>query len=552
MKNPFGDTVQGGNPFGDSSPSPSIADIGAKNDEAVRGVTQATAAMLSNLGAKAIAGTVGIGQAINPFAEPGSADRAVRQVEEALTYQPTSERAQNILAQLPEFAPVAMMTELADFTRTGDKTLEATGSPLLATVNELFPEVVGSITSLAGVRGNQSRLNNRRKTRVDKNLELEPDIKGKAAISDKLRNNPNSPETAGFKLVGGRVVADPGGRAAMSQGWSDKAVAGIKSANDATKSQIRKMITLAKGREKGSIQETILNRASDVQGRSLHNRYRFLEGANKSAGRQLNNIAKGLENTAVDINPAIARFANELKEYGVRFIDGKLDFSQSRLPSGDKAVIADAIKQINLTRGKGINFYSAHKLKQDLRRSIKFQKGRQLSKGPISSETDAMLKRISRDIDGVLDGISTAYDKANVKFGETAEILDTIQDLIKKRLQTASAGESMGKLLRRLTGNPETREPLIDMLDDMDRITKKYGGNFQDDIVLQQGIVNELDRVLGPAADTSLRGDFASQLASTVDKSTVGQAAHLLDETVNKIRGRSPEKALGTLWRIAR
>lgn len=554
MTNPFGDSPA--NAFGDKptrqAKKPSISGAGKAIDESVRGVTEATAAMASNLAAKAIAGPVGVGQAFNPFAEPGAADRAVRQVESALTYQPRSERGQSILAQLPEFGPVKLMTDAADFTRTGDKTLESTGNVTLATLNEMFPEIVGSIFSIAGIRGNQGRLDNKRQTKIDKNLRLEPDIKGKAAIADKLRNNPDLPETAGFKLVGGRVVKDPAGRAAMSQGWADKTVSGVKAANASTKSQIRKMIDVAFGREKGTLRDEILTRASDVQGRSLHQRYKFLEGANKSAGRQLGNIAKGLEDIPVDINPALNRFMGNLQEYGVRMVNGKLDFTQSRLPAGDRAVITDAIKQINLARGKGLNFNTAHQLKQDLRRSVKFQKGRQLTKGPISSETDTMLKQVSRDIDGVLDGWSSAYDKANVKFGETAEILDAIQDLVKKRLQTKSAGESMGKLLRRLTGNPETREPLIDILGDMDAVTKKYGGNFQDDIVLQQGIVNQMDDVLGPAARTSLQGDVGAQLAATMEKSSAGQAAHLLDKTVDMVRGRSPEKALGTLWRIAR
>lgn len=512
-------------------------------DKAI-GVAEATTSLATGVPASIAAGITGIGQTLNPFAEEGAGDRAVKQVQEAFTFQPRTERGQQIVREIPEF--LSPLTNLIDKARTGDATLARTNSPLLATINELGPEIVGAMVGLRGLQQPGPKT-----VKVDKNQQLVPDIKGRAAIADKLRNNPNSAEVARFKLVNGRAVKDAAANAALGQGWTDKTVAGIKAASDSTKSQVRKMIDVARGRgEKGTFRNEVLTRPSDVLGNSLHNRYKFLEGANKSAGRQLDSIAKGMSDLPVDVRPAFQNFTNWLNEQGVRIINGKANFELSRLPKGDQSAIQNALKQIRVT--KGDNFASAHKLKQDLRRGLKFEKGKALAKGPLSSDTEIALKTISRDIDQVLDGWSKPYDNANVKFGETAEVLNSIRDVVKKRLQTESADKSMGVLLRRMTGNAESRAPIMDMVDNIENVTKKYGGSFQDDLILQQKLVNEMDDVLGTAADTSIRGELGAQAATALERSSMGHLAHGLDRAAQIIGRKSEDKALGTLWRLAR
>lgn len=141
--------------------------------------------------AEPLAGIAGMAQGINPFADPGASGQAVRATQEALTYTPKTEAGmeglqtlgrgvENVIdvARYPlsglwglvELAETGDLDSAAEGVRRvqdeglsktwGDRTLEKSGSPLLATIAYSTPtaslELLGLKPSLAaGVKLNQ-------------------------------------------------------------------------------------------------------------------------------------------------------------------------------------------------------------------------------------------------------------------------------------------------------------------------------------------------------------------------------------------------------------
>ncbi len=111
--------------------------------EGVGGIVEPAMTMGSATAGATVGGLAGLGQMLNPFSDTPPAN-IVRGWQEAVTYKPRTEAGRRVLASYgPALAPV---TEFVDENlRTGDATLEATGSPLLATINNMGPEVIGAM-----------------------------------------------------------------------------------------------------------------------------------------------------------------------------------------------------------------------------------------------------------------------------------------------------------------------------------------------------------------------------------------------------------------------
>ena len=124
--------------------------------------------------------------------------------------------------------------------------------------------------------------------------------------------------------------------------------------------------------------------------------------------------------------------------------------------------------------------------------------------------------------------------------------------MIKSTLFTESADKSMGTTMRRLSGNAESRAPLMDMLESIDSVSKKYGGKFDDDLYLLQFVANEMDDVLNVAAKTSIKGEMGAQAMEAAGRSTAANVAKLPDAAKRILGMKSEEKALNALQVLAR
>lgn len=489
------------------------------------------------------------GKYANPMAGPNARDT----VRDALTYQPKGAVSQEVLNKNREILQKYVGRHI-ESARLGDEALEAGLPEPVARVAEAIPDMAfAGLTSLGMPRAP--------KMKVDAAGNPVSPMGKKAIAGQDLRNHPGNPSTAPYKLdAKGAVIKDPAGKSAIQQGWSDKLVAGVKGANEATKLKIKKMAQLARDRgEGGDIKTTITTRPSDIPGNSLASRYRFVKGANSASGKLLGKIAKdqGAKGVTVDVSRAAKWLDDQFKQNGIEITpDGKVNFSQSGLPKSDHGLIRENIQQIKRVMGdnpSGLNFAAAHELKQILRRTGLSYK-QTIAKTGASDTTQGLFKGFSSKIDEVLDNTSTAYDKQNIKFGDTRNVLDAIEKIGKDNLFTESVDSQLGLFARRLTGNPVSRGAIMDMVKHIDDVAAKYGGKFDDDLFTQIQAVNEMDKVLGVAADTSFLGDSAAAqtIATGANSSMTVNAAKALEAGAKWVARKSEAKAITSLEALTR
>ncbi len=510
--------------------------------DTVGGVVEPALAMVSSMIAEPVANIGGGIQAVlnpnNPLAGPQSRDRILN----TLTFEPRTESGQRVQRRQAEaLAPVG---EFIEKTRLGDEALEAGLPEFVAKNAEAIPEFVGA--GLAGLGLRQPKTS----PLVDKAGNLTSPLSGKRAIGSKLRNNPDG-STAKFDLnKKGKVVNSPVGNAALNQGWQDITVAGVKNANPATKTAIRKMVNIARGRGK-TVDANIRTRPSDVLGESLFKRYKFLEAANKSAGKSLGATAKKLGEQGVkpDLSGPMTWLKGQMDEVGISILpDGKINFAETSLPKSDFGLIRENMSQIQRVLRGEVNFNNAHQLKQILRRTgLSFEQT--ATKKGASPDTQNLFKGLSSRIDKVLDSQSEAYNLANVKFSETADVLSGVKKIAKDNLFLDSADKFLGKTMRRITSNAVSRDAIVDIIDNINESTSKYGGNFNDDLLLLQKVTTEMDNLVDVAADTSIKGELGAQAAkNAIERSAL---SNTVDATLGAVKfartKRTPENALNAL-----
>jgi len=91
---------------------------------------------------------------------------------------------------------------------------------------------------------------------------------------------------------------------------------------------------------------------------------------------------------------------------------------------------------------------------------------------------------------------------------------------------------------------------LIDSLDQANKVAGKYGMKLNDDIMNQLIFVNELDRMFGAAAQTSLKGQVAEAMQTGVDiarGNVASRAFDLLAEKAENLRGVNKENAVKSM-----
>jgi hypothetical protein len=126
--------------------------------EQVAGGLEAAATLGSSIVAEPIAGLAGIGAALNPFAEEGAGARRVKEVRDALTFEPTLPGAQAALSRTAEaIQPAAEFLQQRE-KNLGEFALEATGSPTAAAIATTLPTALGELLGVASLRGGASAI----------------------------------------------------------------------------------------------------------------------------------------------------------------------------------------------------------------------------------------------------------------------------------------------------------------------------------------------------------------------------------------------------------
>lgn len=420
----------------------------------------------------------------------------------------------------------------------GDYVLDKTGSPLLATGARMIPDAIESIATLGGARVARQAAQSAADAPIvgGKDIALQSsdpitaasevasgavtggigklqDLSGKQReLKQQIRAGDIDRYASRYDVTPYGVLAkNPTVKKAESLGVDTGLISMIRRAknlpSDVTVKKMRQMLNIKRQGRKYIEQES-RNQPSVVAGNSLLDRLDKVKQVNKQAGKAIKPIAQSLKGQDVDFEPSINAFINNLDEFGASYNPNtkSLSFSEKSLIGRNPA----AKKLINeivdyMSVGGKPDAYDLHELKIFLDDQLSYGKAAQTG---ISGKSEGIIRQLRADIDAALDGRFPEYDEVNSIYSETIEVLDEIQSLAGKRFDlSGKRNKNMaGKLMRGLMQMNKGTEPLINAIDDIETLARKYGGNYDDNLAMLNRFAVELDSKFGSSAPAGFQG----------------------------------------------
>ena len=328
------------------------------------------------------------------------------------------------------------------------------------------------------------------------------------------------------------AVVNPMQKEAIRQGFDEGLVAMIREASPADRKNMLRSLAIME-QATGNKRFSMLNRTTDVAGESIIKRYKLIQRENLKAGRSLDRYARTvLKNKYVNFDQPVNNFNNALKDMGINFKDDlTLDFSGSTIEelAGAERLLNLIVKRMRSPRD--MTAFEVHKFKQFIDQQVTHGK---MVDG-LSGEAERVVKNLRRELDEVLDANFSGYDKANSKYAETINAMDNFRSSVGRTidLDSPQAITGVGTKLRALDSNIQSRGNLLASLDEMETIAKKYGADFDDDLINQAAFTIELDKIFGTKASTSLGGVIESSLP----RGKTDLAMKFGEAAVDKLRG---------------
>jgi hypothetical protein len=577
--------------------------------EGIVGGLEAMGSVASGLLAEPVAGLTGLAQMGFGGGGAEAGAEAIQRTREALTYQPRTPAGRTGLRNIGE-AVAPIIDPWVQFAEgLGEKTLEATGSPELATAARTAPDALLALTGLKGLqsaRGGVRLLDEAGNPTIDLRRVLEQQgltyealtPEARAAIPETLPANvvPGGERsrlgseitkeelTAGGKQAGlapltlqertfggERVVKDPYAQEVIKQGMDPGYVQAIKMANPETKSKMSQMLGVMRSVKANRAQAM---RPSDVSGSVVVDRLRMLDQSVSDATKQLNQIAeKSFKGQRIDTTPVNNKLNEIFDNYGIRptYEPG------SSKPILDKSAFRDSdlrmdpsaqrnLKQVIevMSEGGVPDAYRLHQLKRMIDGQINW--GR-TPRGSISDATQTILRDIRGSLNNTLREANPRYAEVNDRISQSLNLFDDFQSAIGQKIDifgrtTQTEGAGVGQNLRRLFGNTVGRAGLEDALNRLDTLYKQAGGTGKESVYELAMFANALDDQFGAVAKTSFRGDIEAavkqgqQAQRTVQQgpaATAWQAgAEKVGEAVQKMRGINEENAFNAIEELLR
>lgn len=382
------------------------------------------------------------------------------------------------------------------------------------------------------------------------------------AIKDKIAQGVADKDTAGYKINNkGQLVKDPIEKEVLSQGWDEGITPVIKASTNLDRNKMRAMVEIYR-RGTENLLDKAKRRPANVVGQSIMDRYNAVRDLNRSAGTRLDDVAQSeLAGKKVDFSPAIDNFKSALEKRGIvvnddwtlDYLDSTIEFKgpvkrrlNQVLEKMKRASVSEVVpmdpRNPQLSSG-GVDALRGHKVKQFIREMLDYGKNAQTN---ASTDIDNILKGLSSDIDGVLDANFPKYNQVNTIFADTRTAMDAFAKEAgsKFRPDDSNVDSFAGVLARTFLSNNRGRAPLYSALEGLESAAKKHGKSFDDNIMHQVVFIEEMERLLGPSAQTSLFGDVAKAVERGVTQSVGGAALDLAKDTMKRFKGQTPENAL--------
>jgi len=373
-----------------------------------------------------------------------------------------------------------------------------------------------------------------------------------ATLRKQIAQNPDSTELVNFRISGSQAVPDNEATSAIKQGWKDGTIASIKAATDKDRQAMTQMLNIFKMGEKREAFRA-LKRPADILGDTVQSRVDFLANANETSGKAIDRIAKTrLRGQPIDFDPAVNTFLDDLGAIGVKVeMDqgglAKVNLQGSRIEgdTGGERLLNIVLKRLSKTDAP--DALGVHDAKRFIDTQVNY--GKKNLANPLTAEAERVVKNLRRNLNQSLGEKFPVYKAANEKYADTITALDDLQRAAGTQIDfdSPNANKALGTAMRKLTSNYGTRANLIDSLDQANQVANKYGMKLDDDIVNQLIFVNELDRMFGAAAQTSLKGQVSEAMQTGLEiarGNAASRAMDLLVEQAQNLRGVNKENAV--------
>jgi hypothetical protein len=589
-----------------------LASIGALQDPSFTdqaiGVAETGLAIGGAALGEAVGGAAGLLTTV-ATGDPQAGEAVLQSTQQALTYNPRTEEGQANLQAIADNETIQTIGDtLASVEQTlGDAGFDVAG-PIGGAIAQAIPTAILEGLGLVGVR----RAAKTGKA-VTRGIEAAGEATGKAVfpaakevadtatdlfnfqspakqkIATILQESPRAPDAAGFNLLEGgapqsklgkaigiggpKVVKDRIAQAAIKQGWDKGVIATIKGASNPDKAAFGRMMQVAENIKRDAL-FGMRNRPSDVTGDLLMSRLKVVRDANRKAGRAIDKASTSLKGKAVDVSEIGDSFISDLESMGITVgrDTGKLipDFKGSDIEfaGGPKSTIRNILSRMSDSSGKGFDAKSVHDMKRLIDTEVTYGKSvKGLTGGP-----ERALKQFRANLNESIRDISPDYKAANTAYADTIGALDEFQRVAGNRMNLTgpNADKATGTLMRRLMGNAQSRITLLDAIDQIEDVARRHGGDvgqlkiggkvakgLDSDLLTQVLFADELDSILGPAARTSLQGQFDQTMkraarASTTKGGAADAALDVAGEALEKARGINEEAAIKAMKDLIR
>ncbi len=462
--------------------------------------------------------------------DPDKAMGNLTAMKALLTYQPDSAEGKQGLADLGEaLQPVGDVLQTVEkkFSESGAQTFDALGlNPAIgAGVGAAIPE---ALAMALGIKPAKTAAKTAVKTTAEGMTQAAGSARDipkmfteqsafKKKIAEDIASGSTDNRLARYVVDGnGKVKSDPVAKEAIKQGYDEGTISAIKASSPVDKAKMLEMLNITK-RGKENSRFAADNRASDVAGDSLIDRVNYVKNTNRSAGQDLDRVAKSLKGQAVDSSAPVNNFINSLDDMGVTIgRDFKPRFKGSDVEglAAPEAAIKNIVKRLSSgPKGRLPDAYELHRMKKYIDEVVTFGK---VGEG-LSGKTERILKKLRADLDLTLDSNFSNYNGVNTIYADTITALDDLQSVAGKKMNLSgpNANKATGTLLRRMMSNAQSRVNLIDAVKSVEKTANKYGAGFKDDLMTQVLFADELGSKFGAAAKTSLQGDVEKAVRST-------------------------------------
>jgi hypothetical protein len=387
-----------------------------------------------------------------------------------------------------------------------------------------------------------------------------------SARAAKLAEEPYNIENAPVFIQGPKgsekIIPDKLAENYIRQGGKPGVVAAIKAGSDADRRAALQMVDVYKAGKTDEKKRALL-RPTDVIGRTIDERVKFLVDSAKKSGEEIDSIAKGvMKKQPVDYQPAIDDFEAALDELGIKTMDitkggvkkrvVNLKGSDVEGDTGAKRILNTVFERMYETDAP-LNAFDVHRLKRYLDTQINYGPRRA---NALTIEAERAIKVLRRGLNDAMGDKFPDYRAANTQYSDSIGALNDLQKSVGSQidLKSANADKSLGTASRKLLSNYSSRVSLMDSLDLAEQVAARYGLKIKDSVINQVIVANELDRMFGTTADTSLKG-IMQNVERGVDiarSDALTAALKIAKEGIDKSRGINEENAVAALEELLR